>query len=98
MFSRKSSRSVRPSVRPRPSIWPTFPPLNSTLDYRVNLETAAATLNSLTGVEEESGGLAGLEVERDFVVGGEDGVDAAPAQVVGEVLAAAERRLGRQNG
>ena len=93
MFSRKSSRSVRDRPDGPPSLG-----LNSTLDYRVNLETAAATLNSLTGVEEESGGLAGLEVERDFVVGGEDGVDAAPAQVVGEVLAAAERRLGRQNG
>ena len=77
------------------SIWPAFPPLNST---RLSGKLGNCGGNSLTGVEEESGGLAGLEVERDFVVGGEDGVDAAPAQVVGEVLAAAERRLGRQNG
>ena len=51
----------------------------------------------LTGEEEEAGGLSGLEVERDFVVGGEDGVDAAATQVVGDVLAAPEGRLGRQN-
>ena len=52
---------------------------------------------SLTCVEEESGRLPRLEVERDFVVGGEDRVDTAPLQVVREVLAAAERRLGRQD-
>ena len=56
-----------------------------------------ASCHVLTGEEEEAGGLSGLEVERDFVVGGEDGVDAAATQVVGDVLAAPERRLGRQN-
>ena len=52
---------------------------------------------SLTSVEEESGRLPRLEVERDLVVGGEDRVDAVAVQVVREVLAAPERRLGRQH-
>lgn len=49
---------------------------------------------SHTCVEEQPRTLPGLEVEGDVVVGREDGVDAALGQVVGQVLAAAERRLG----
>ena len=45
----------------------------------------------LTCVKQEAWWLPGLEVERDLVVGGEDGFDSPHLQVVGDVLSTSQR-------
>ncbi len=50
---------------------------------------------ALTGVEEEAVRVAGAEVEREVVAGGDDGPPAHLGEVVGEELAAGEGGLGR---